>query len=339
MAIIQNGIRFFNTEVLEEREESTGYLLPRIKKEFRDRLSPRGQFVGMCSIGVEIQFVTDARDFRITLSTPDPELTFVVYCGELEHTTFKIPGGQIVTTHIAASEQLALIDKEIVDGAYDSSVWRIVIQKGSAIFHGLDTFGSSHRAPSDSELPQLTWLAYGSSITNSTGKGYPHQAARELGVQIANKGMSGACRVEQEIVDQFTQVEWDFATCELGVNMRGDQLLADQFEDRVNYLLDQFSTSHPGKPIGLITLFPNDNHYFKDMQAIGPRHQAHYSDVLRKLAAERAGEGVFLIEGFDVLDRFTGLYVDLLHPCDYGHIRMGLNLARILKEKLPELLK
>lgn len=335
MAIVEDGIRFFNTAGLESRDESAGRLMPRISKAVRNQLSPRGQFVGMCSIGVEMQFVSDAHDFRVTLSTADPELEFTVYQGEFEHASYRVPHGKVVTTHVECNEHFDAIDRAHLAGAYDPSVWRIVVTRGSAYFHGIDTFGSTRRAPIQAELPKLTWLAYGSSITNSTGKGYPHHAARELGVQVMNKGMSGCCLVEPQIVDELSDLGWDFATCELGVNMRGHQPFADVFEERVTYLLDRFRAAQPGKPLGLITIFPNSNHHFTgERENVGSRHQAYYCDVLRRLAAERAADGVFLIEGADVLDRFAGLYTDLLHPSDYGHVRMGMNLSNLLKGRV-----
>ena len=35
-----------------------------------------------------------------------------------------------------------------------------------------------------------------------------------------------------------------------------------------------------------------------------------------------------LIEGRDILTDYSGITTDLIHPGDYGHSEMGLNLAR-----------
>ncbi|WOO43068.1 SGNH/GDSL hydrolase family protein [Rubellicoccus peritrichatus] len=334
MSIVTEGVEFFNTTVLEDRKESAGRLLPRVPSVVRHAMSPHGRLVGMTSVGAEIRFVSEAPTFNLYLSTTGPHAQVTVYRGEYEHSNHPIEAGKVQVIELGTPPNLAMVAKERLDGAYDSSVWRIFVDRGVIYFHGLDTFGCPTRPPEASELPKVKWLAYGSSITNAWGRGYPHQAARELGVQVMNKGFSGSCHIEPQLVDYLASLDWDFATCELGVNMRGS-FEPNEFKKRATYLLDKFRSARPGKPVGLITVYPNANHFLVDKEDdIEASRQAAFSDTLRALAAERAGDGVFLIEGDSIMDRFACLGTDLLHPSDYGHIRMGMNLAGILREKL-----
>jgi len=188
---------------------------------------------------------------------------------------------------------------------------------------------------SESELPGLTWLAYGSSITNSDARGYPHQAARLLGVDVMNMGLSGACHMEPEMIDYLCDLDFDFATCELGVNMRGN-FDRNEFERRASYLFDTFERRHGGKPLGIITPFPNFDH-FSPKESVTQKRQNEFSEILRDLVKASGNPGIFLIEGEEVLSRFTGLRIDLLHPSEFGQIHMGIELAKILAPRIESL--
>ena len=41
---------------------------------------------------------------------------------------------------------------------------------------------------------------------------------------------------------------------------------------------------------------------------------------------------LYYIEGTKIMDSGSYLCYDMVHPSDYGHIRMGENLARIITE-------
>ncbi len=61
--------------------------------------------------------------------------------------------------------------------------------------------------------------------------------------------------------------------------------------------------------------------------------QSAYSETLRSVAAENRTGNLHLIEGTDILTDYSGMTKDLIHLGDYSHTEMGLNLARIIKEK------
>ena len=90
------------------------------------------------------------------------------------------------------------------------------------------------KKPGEDEKPRRRWLAYGSSITN-VGSWYVHHAALRLLADVFNKGMCGSCLCEPEVAGWLPSCEsWDFATLELGVNMRGG-FSAMEFEKRARF--------------------------------------------------------------------------------------------------------
>jgi lysophospholipase L1-like esterase len=128
--------------------------------------------------------------------------------------------------------------------------------------------------------------------------------------------------------------DWDWITLELGVNMRST-FTPEAFEQRSRFLIGEIASSHPGKPVFLITVYPNaespeNGAQPSDMQA----RQSAYCEILRTIAAENRSGNLHLIEGADVLSDYSGMTKDLIHPGDYGHTEMGLNLARIIKGKI-----
>lgn len=172
-------------------------------------------------------------------------------------------------------------------------------------------------------------MAYGSSITYGENGSLPYvaHAARRLAADVLNLGMSGSCHCEREMSNYLAaQEDWSFMTLELGVNMR-DHLSADEFRERSGYLLDQLVSRHPGKPVAVITMYPN----FAMFPGSGiAEKDLQFNDILRTHVQRLSHPKLSLIEGSRVLDDLAGLSCDLIHPGDEGHLRMGENLAREL---------
>lgn len=81
------------------------------------------------------------------------------------------------------------------------------------------------------------------------------QAARALGVDVLNQGLSGACHCAPAVADCFAKrTDGAIATLELGRNMRGSVTAAD-FRTRATDLIQQLTTT--GKPVVSITILPN----------------------------------------------------------------------------------
>lgn len=331
------AIEFHNVPVIEPCEYSPGIQLVRYPREIRSALSHRGRFISRESTGVELRFVTPAQNVRIFLSSEECDIGVTVFRGNFSLGNFMVPQGRVHCLHVVAPEVFPTVHAEALQtGSFSPEVWRFVCDRSSMVFHGLDTFGHEVRPPSTEEKPRLRWLAYGSSITHSSARGYPQQAAMRLGLDVLNKGLSGACEVEPEVADFLaTGCEWDFATLELGVNIRR-WWPPHGFEERARYMVTRCLEAKPGRPIVLITVFPNCAGCLRTPDISSEREVA-YNEILRKIAADHAGNGVHLIEGSDVLSEFHLLSQDLLHPSEFGHVRMGENLAERLRPIIENL--
>jgi lysophospholipase L1-like esterase len=331
------NVEFYNTGALENVPGLGENGFMRVPESVRNRLNNRARFVAKDSVGCEVRFVTDATNIDINLSCNKPEFSdkgeIRIFKGNFQYQAHEIEPGKVHNIRLSPPEMFNIASKEAInEGGFSSDVWRIVCNRGATfVLHGIDTHGYGIRPPKPEEKPKLNWLAYGSSITNSSLDGYQHFAARKLRVAVQNKGLSGACQIEKELVDYFVDdCEWDFATCELGVNMRG-AFTPEEFEERASYLIDRFTAT--GKPVLIISVFPNRNTATHTAEPdLGTEREAAYNAILPALVEKKNASNLYFMPGSEVLDDFTGLSGDLLHPCPYGHAIMGANLAKKLKE-------
>ena len=192
--------------------------------------------------------------------------------------------------------------------------------------------------PANAERPAKTLMAYGFSITQgcfaqNNSLSYVQYAAMRLGWDVLNFGLSGACYCERETADFLAEIEdWDAAMLEVGVNMR-EFFTVEEFKERAGYLVDTVCRRHPEKPVFLVTVYPNIKH-FQQGDSIFMEREKGYNQFLRDVVSSGRYPELHLIEGKEILDQPDYLGADLLHPTDYGHIRMGENLAAHLKPVL-----
>jgi hypothetical protein len=331
-----------------------GLALRRFPKAVREALSPLGRIVSQESAGCEIRFVTEADSVRVAVSAqPSPlapyelnNLDLFIFKGAFFHSHVRLEPGKINHIHLAditgtLHKGFDGLKPAVRDTEYFSSnVWRVLFGRYAASFHELDTYGYEVRPPRPEEMPRKRMLCYGSSITNGASPTmyhlcYVQQAARHLKADVFNQGLSGACMCEPEMAAYLAgREDWDFITLELGVNMRGT-FTPEEFEKRSRHLVGRVTSAHPGKPVFLITVYPNaespeNGAQPSDMQA----RQSAYCEILRTIAAENRSGNLHLIEGAEILTDYSGMTKDLIHPGDYGHTEMGFNLARIIKGKI-----
>jgi len=331
-----DDVEIFNCASLEQIPGLGKNGFVRLPKGIRNKLNDRARWKAMDSIGCEVRFVTEAPNIDLYVMSSKPAYSelaeFRVFKGNFQCAVHQIKPGVIYNIRLNPPESFNSASKEAInDGGFSPDVWRIIFnQGGSFVLNDINIHGYEMRPPTDEEKPALNWLAYGSSITNSTLDGYTAFAARKLRVQVQNKGLSGACCFEKEIVDYMVdECEWDFATCEIGINVRGLYTL-EMFEERASYLIDRFSAI--GKPVLIIGIFPNcQTHTHVKEDSLDTEKELAYEDILERLVREKNLSNLHFVNGTKILDDFTGLSGDLLHPCDYGHAIMGANIAKILK--------
>lgn len=325
--------------VTETRKHTDGGLqLFRIPEKIVHQLGENGRRVGLESIGCEVRFTTTAPICRVMVSALAGESEVIVYRGPFQHSRHVLPPHTVKNLDLEAPGRVASVRPDVLKQyAWASDVWRVIFNRHIGVFHGIESFGHPVTPATKHQLPAKTWLAYGSSITHSNAyDGYPFQAARRMGVDLLNYGLSGACQCEKAIADHMAHREgWDFCTMELGINMRGS-FTPEQFRERAEYLIRTMVEKNPTKPIAVITHFPTDQTYATELAKVGEtelKFEEHLRDIVHKLNHPK----LRIIDGGDVLDRYDGHSCDLVHPGQLGHAVMGENLARILTEWLESL--
>jgi hypothetical protein len=286
------------------------------------------------SNGCELRFVTTANRIRIYLrNLTGEEKPLIHLCGNhiIKEETLRTGGIQCLDVDIPERRQD--IDPHTWrKGGFSPDVYRIVSVGATLAYHGMDAMGGDIRPPGPEELPAKRWLAYGSSITQAGGTftNYVNVAAQLLEVDAYNLGMGGSCWIEPAIADFIAaRDDWEFASFELGVNMRR---LRDNtgFRKKVDYLLETVTEAHPDNPLFLITHFRNAEHHETGISDQA-RDQMEKDDILRE-AATRFPDQVTLVEGTDIAPDLRGFKRDLLHPEPFAYVRMGINLAEAMRQ-------
>ncbi|MEO8614088.1 MAG: GDSL-type esterase/lipase family protein [Luteolibacter sp.] len=324
------NIEFHNIPSAELSPNGVGWILPRYPRQVYETFPSPGFMTAQESTGVELRFVTAAPHLRVFLCPLERATEVTVFRGDFLHFSQTLTPGVVQCVHLTPPDHFASIRPEALHLAFHPDVWRVLFCRGTMVFHGIDSFGYSIRPPFASEKPAVRWLAYGSSITHSSRQGYPQCAARLLGVDVQNKGMSGSCFIDDAAVDFIADgCEWDIATLEIGINMRM-QYPVDEFERRARNLVARCRSAKPGRPIVLITMFRNAADHLIEPDERTSR-QVAFDEILRVIARENRERNVHLIEGTAIVDDLSVLSSDFLHPTDNGHARMAENLAGYLK--------
>ncbi|MDQ8192825.1 SGNH/GDSL hydrolase family protein [Coraliomargarita sp. SDUM461004] len=338
MKLSTSDIQFHNAH-LEARPDGS-YQIARYPRDVLNQMNDGARRTGIDSCGAEIRFHTTAPTTRITLSCEHAEGEVQIFRGPFLCETVKLEKGVPTAIDLTPNDRLQEATDDILEsGGFSTSVWRLLLGRGSFRYHFINTFGHSLRAPRPEELPSVNWLAYGSSITHSHLAGHPYQASRLLHWNLHAKGLSGSCHLEPAATDYFAkqikESNLDIITAELGVNMRV-WYSVEEFTQRAKYFIKTLRAAAPGKPIVLITIFTNSAHYSRDTERAGVQTQIGFDNSLRKLHADANDPDLHLIEGTELLPDFTLLNSDVLHPSPSGQALMGHLLAERLRRILPQ---
>ncbi len=288
------------------------------------------------SNGCEIRFVTDSRRVRLYLRSLHQSHVDTQHLrgNQLVLRESRIPAGSIFCVDVDLP-QLEPNRTETcrADGGFDPQVYRINSFGMPLAYHGVDAMGGNIRPPTPDELPKLRWLAYGSSITQgSSYNNYVNAAASMLEADVYNLGMAGSCHIEKDIVDFIVERnDWDFATFELGINMRQSDGDNSVFAQKVKYLLEQVTSRHGDKPLFVITIF--DNGILHEKNPSGFQRDLKEKNALLREITQRYTQ-VTLIHGEKLVPDFRGFLVDLLHPEAFAATRMGIALADTIRPVL-----
>lgn len=344
--MIHQNVAFFNVEELLPVEGLPGLRLYRYPKALAESLGEPWQhnarFRAQRVHGCELRFVTEARCFDLALTAYGQEIDVQIFRGDRFLQKNTLPAGQTTVLHMEVPAMEAQVNPAVLQGErFPSRVWRVLCgMNGYLHFNGLDTYGWPCRPPHPGEEPATRWLAYGSSITCGSvttvyTNAYVNQAARRLGWDVLNKGLSGSCFCENQIADYLAGQQVDYMTLEVGVNM-APSFSAAEYAARLRCLLQTVRKNPSVKRFFVLDSFPNYGAWHKDSTLPAARHYAPFKQITRELAAETAAQdGRFMsLRGEEILQNGSGLSCDLLHPSDEGHILMGQALAEAIRGAL-----
>jgi lysophospholipase L1-like esterase len=326
--MILHNVELHNIEEVTKNWNGS-YKLQRVPEKVRRELNPGAQERSLYTRNAEIRFTADSPDVRIKLSVPCNDF-FQVYHGPfLDPRKFPAgPGG--VTVEIDHPEHLRNLKPENKPaGGFDPAVFRVLLPNQMVSFFHVE--GDNVRPPDPGQVPGKRYLAYGTSITEGgcasvSYLSYIALTARFLGYDLINLGMSGSCQAEKAMADYIAaRKDWDIATLALSVNMR--EFETEEFRERITYMVNTVAGADTTRPVFCITLYP----YFVGLCGGFSREEEEKSEffrqILRDAVRNSSCPNLRLIEGPDLLDQIDGLSADMIHPSDYGMMRMAQNLT------------
>ncbi len=323
--MIFDNIEFHNVEELEAGEK--GCRMWRLPKWVRDNINEKaGKISSGFATGVELRFKMKSDKATLFLSAENmAEATVAyIYYGSIQ-------GGWPDSTRVILTQKTAVEirkpdNMEVLNQIsreqnlpFDPEVLRVILPYGTIYYHGVE---GDLEPPRKEELPEKTYLAYGSSITHgSLALGapytYPFRLSQKLGCDYVNMGFAGSAHMEKSMAEYIvSRKDWDFATVEMGINMLGmDMALFEKNVDEFTGILSEDS-----RPI-----FATSIYGFSDpsTQDDGMKKRA----IVEKYAKDR----LMFTDGLAFLDNPAYISQDMVHP--------SLEGVEQIKEKWYQILK
>lgn len=326
-------VELFNVGYIDKN--AFGYRLERYPEGLYKSLSTTGAYMAAHSCGCEIRFVMENPDsyIQITLLSESLPGDVTIMCGDYWDDFIKFKAGEMKTITIKKSNLYDTENNEFFkNDAFSKRVIRIILSSSVFTICDIKTFGFDIRPPYKSELPKLTGLAYGSSITHGAGSitkslSYVEQLARGLNSQIMNKGLGGSCLMESSIADWFAELSYDYMIFEAGANMY-DDYNPEEIEARGKYMLKKLLESHPDKYIFMLQppmIFRQKENSDKFKK---------FSESVYNIFLSAQSDKCVYIENCEIQKYSSYVSSDLIHPSTFGHILMGENLANKIKPYL-----
>lgn len=337
--MIYGNVQLHNVAEIEYTQDKTGVVLQRFPREIREALKGRSAWIARSCSGCEIRFVSSASVILLTLGASLKDFDITVYCGDFVYQRHTIKAGVKTTLRLLANETFSKAPKELLERecfAFSHNVWRIYIhdEDSSCIFYEAEALDGILRPPYSTEVPSTKLLCYGSSITHGcwaidNSNSYIQHTAKLLKYDVENKGMAGACYCEKEMADFLADGDWNIGLFELGTNMFNFK--TKDFKNRAEYFIKTINRHNPEKKIYIVTPFPTIGGSFSP-DAEKRQKFDDYTAFLIDTVMKTGNKNMRYIKGSDLVTEVNYLCYDLVHPSDYGHIRMAEKLAKIFKK-------
>ena len=226
--MIFDNILFHNVEELEKSE--AGYIMWRVPESVRNGLdSLAAAEVSRYSTGIELRFKIKGDSAALILQAEEALEAQVayIYYGSIQggwQNSSRIIGTSPTRIEIKKPDNMETLHRitEEHQLPFSPEVVRVVLPYGNIHYIGVE---GNVEVPGRDELPEKTYLAYGSSITHGSlalaaPYTYPFRVAEKLKCDYINLGYAGSAHLEKSMAEYIvSRKDWDFATVELGVNM------------------------------------------------------------------------------------------------------------------------
>ncbi|WP_247002401.1 SGNH/GDSL hydrolase family protein [Halosolutus gelatinilyticus] len=338
-----DDIQFHNVGALVP-VDGGGRLIQRVPEAVRTELNEGARSRVRHPAGVELRFVPE-ESVELTLSvrpggSADSE-TVRVFWGPIQgYDEFEI-GAEPRTVEVSMPEKLRrLKPSAMADLPFDPRVCRVCLpgehRSGYTRYHGAE---GARRPPTEDEVPDRRYLAYGTSITEGEAAlgehlTYVNQTARRLGADLLNLGSCGTAYCDAAMADHIAaRDDWDVVTLSVSVNMVG-RFSPETFRERAEYLVDTVASAHPERPVVCITVFRNSRDVVDGHEEAETCER--FRAELRDVVAASPHDNVYLLEGPALLPSVDGLTTDLVHPGDGAMTTMAERLADELAPLLED---
>lgn len=184
---------------------------------------------------------------------------------------------------------------------------------------------------SDGGFTRAPIVAMGSSFTHGAGSSragmpWPAQLSRRLGVDIANFGTSGICKMEPVLADIIADTDADMFIFDTFSNPTPKEI-----HERIVPFVKRIREKHPDTPLVFLQTFirETDNFNLKKRQFEADKRAAG-AEEMKKLTA--SDKNIFFLD--------PGLYAgddhesscDGVHPSDLGYQRAVLNMEPKIRD-------
>ncbi len=325
--MIFKNIEFFNIEQIVKINDNT-FMPLRFPQEVINKLgtgkNKKGVMYGNRIVGSELRFKTDSLFFDLLLTSYKDSTNVYIFFGDYMYEKYTLQEGVMTNIQVKFPDRyLDNIDK-YKRRSFDPRVIRVVFSApGYVYFHSLNTFGGSLEKPSKEDCPQKTLLYYGSSISQGVrALDYVNTTAfllsNFLNCNVLNKSLSGACHAEESVCEVFKHLEFDKMFFEFGVNVVSC-FNEEKFRHNLFNMLNNIK-----QPIYLTGIYKNYHYLLEE----GNLEKVNlFNDIIKNIKMDH----VTILDPSTILDDFSYLSHDLLHPSDIGQLNIALNLKDIIK--------
>ncbi len=308
--------------VSEERKIDEGILLLRYPYSISQRLGystiTKGQIHALEPSMVEIEILDSNDQIAIELMALDNDTYVYGFIDDFQAARFLIHKGKREQLVLKMHDRMLNMEQDIKGF---KRRFRFIIGNGSrVVYYPISNY---------SLINDDGYVLYGSSISMGAGafdivNCYAFLTAKFNNIRIFNKALSGSCLLEPEAIDYLASLNPKGYILEIGANVRG--VMDDiEFRKRVKYMLNILKQKQVDiYLISILDMFENLYYGFKDI----PYHEKNVSfiKILKEEANNLNYSKLHLISSSELIKTIDGISYDMLHPANYGHLQMALNL-------------